>query len=265
MKIISLPLLIVILPAAASAATLYTSSTAFFSSTTWTGAPAGAAVTENFVASGGLYNFTGNEEFTSSSYTYGAPGSYTNTVTYARTDGAKILVDTSNEQGSFLSFDNPNSSKYLYVPANGGGERITISFSQPVSSFAFRIGDFGDPSGDPSENKYSSLYITSRNAQSAAYTLLVYEPYVDVSKNDGDNNFNTLNLPAGQSVIIGDDAWFFMGWTFDTPVDQILLDQQKSNNDSWGVDTVSFTTVPEPGAALLGGLGMLLMLRRRRI
>lgn len=252
------------LVASASAATLYTDSAEFLSSSTWTGAPAGAAFTENFVASGGLHNFTGNEEFASSSYTYGS-GSFENTATFARTDSGNILVDTSNESGGFRSFDNPGTSKYLYVPANGGGEGITISFSQPITAFGFRIGDFGDPSGDPSENKWSSLRIRSRDALNSSFTGLIYESFVDVSKNTGDNIFNVLYLQNDESVIIGDKNWFYMGWTFESPINQIGLYQDQPNNDSWGVDTVSFVTVPEPSTAMLCALGVGALIRRRRV
>jgi MYXO-CTERM domain-containing protein len=106
---------------------------------------------------------------------------------------------------------------------------------------------------------------------------LVSQPFVDVARSDGDNNLNTLNLDISEgylgtpnyssegstSIIIGDKSWAFMGWTFDSPIDYILINVG-SATDSWGIDTVSFTTVPEPGAALLGGLGMLTLLRRRR-
>lgn len=227
------------LVASASAATLYTDSAAFLSSSTWTGAPAGAAFTENFVASGGLHNFTGNEEFASSSYTYGS-GSFENTATFARTDSGNILVDTSNESGGFLSFDNPGNSKYLYVPANGGGEGITISFSQPITAFGFRIGDFGDPSSGSA----SLLSIISRDA---------LDPQV------------TSQLALSISPTTGDKAWTFVGWTFESPIDQISLSQPTNNNDSWGVDTVSFVTVPEPSTAVLCALGVGALIRRRRV
>lgn len=279
MKTIHFALLISSFAASAPAATfLYTDSTAFFSSSTWIGgAAAGSTVTENFVASGATYNFTGNEQFNSRSYTYGT-GSLQNTITYTRTDGADIFVDTTNETGGFLSSDNPGSSKYLYLPANGGGEGITITFAQPVSSFGFRIGDFGDPTG--AGGNWSTFIVQSTNAQTGLSNFLAYEPNVNVYLNDGDNNFNVLNLNitylgtpnyfvAGSStgttsMTIGDKRWAFIGWTFDSPITSISLIQNNGNNDNWGVDTVSFTTVPEPTAALLSGLGMLTLLRRRR-
>jgi hypothetical protein len=260
MKAFNSILMTALFTASAQAGTvLYTDSTAFFSSPTWTGAIAGSAVTENFVASGGLHNFTGNEEFSSNSYTYGS-GSQQNAVTFARTDVGNILVDTSNESGGFLSSDSPGSSKYLYVPANGGGDAIDITFSQPISSFGFRIGDFGDPSLG-----WSSLRIRSRDALNSSFTDLVFEQYVNVFNTNGDNTFNALNLPNDESVITGDKSWFFIGWTFESPINQIsLLQEDDDSNDSWGVDTVSFTTVPEPSAALLGVFGVLTLLRRRR-
>lgn len=277
-RIISLTAL---LSASLPAATFFTDPTAFFASAGWTGAPAGTAFTENFVASGGLYNFTGNEEFVSNSYTYGAEP-YENTLTYARLDGAKLTVDTSNQTGALLSFDDPNSSKYLYVPANGNGEAVRFSFSQPVSSFGLRIGDLGDPTGDPTANIWTHLWISARDAQSATSKTLASQSYINVLRDASPLDTAVIPLSVGTGVTLGDDqapnvtlgdgTWFFVGWTFDSPVDEITVNQTSPNNDSWGIDTVSFTTavsaVPEPGSslailALLGG--GLAFFRSRRI
>jgi MYXO-CTERM domain-containing protein len=271
MKAFHLILMAALFSASAQAGTvLYTDSTAFFSSPTWTGAIAGSAVTENFVASGGLHNFTGNEQFNSRSYTYGS-GSQQNTVTFARDMGADIFVDTSNESGGFRSFDSPGSSKYLYVLANSA---IYITFSQSISSFAFRLGDFGDANA----NDWCGLRIDAANTQMGSNNGLIYEPAVNVNRSGGTNIGNSVNLNLSQSyqmdtpnyssagstsITIGDKSWAFLAWTFDSPIDKMTI-INASYSDNWGVDTVSFTTVPEPGAALLGVFGMLTLLRRRR-
>ena len=264
MKAFHLVLLTASFGTSAPAATwLYTDSTAFFNSSTWIGASAGSAVTENFVASGGVHNFTGNEQFNSNSYTYGS-GSQQNTITYTR-DAGDIFVDTTNESGGFRSFDNPGSSKYLYMTANS---EIGITFAQPITSFGFRLGDFGDPSA----SDWSYLRIVTGEGN-----LLVRADDVSVNRSGGSNIGNSVDLNISQahlgtpdvfsagstSIIIGDKSWAFMGWTFDSPINKINIGVG-SYTDNWGVDTVSFTTVPEPGAALLGGLGMLTLLRRRR-
>jgi hypothetical protein len=239
MKAFNSILMTALFSASAQAATVsYTISTEFFSSATWTGALAGSVVTENFVASGGLHNFTGNEEFSSNSYTYGS-GSQQNAVTFARTDVGNITVDTSNESSGFRSSDSPGSSKYLYIPANGGGEGITFSFSQPINSFSFRLGDWGDPSSGGA----SSWSASSRDALNPLLTTQL-----------------ALSIPSSS----GDKRWTFQGWTFESPIDQISFSQLTNNDDSWGIDTVSFSTVPEPSVALLGVFGMLTLLRRRR-
>jgi len=276
MKAFNSILMTALFTASAQAGTvLYTDSTAFFSSPAWTGAIAGSAVTENFVASGGVHNFTGDEQFNSRSYTYGS-GSQQNTVTYSRPYGGNILVDTSNESGGFLSFDNAGTSKYLYMPAGSGRDVLQITFSQPISSFGFRLGDFGDGGGG-----WSSLEIASAPSatpQTGSFDWLVYQELVDVARNDGDNNFNSLNLNLSQgrlgtpnyssagstNIIIGDKTWAFMAWTFDSPINTMYIMESKSATDNWGIDTVSFTTVPEPSAALLGVFGVLTLLRRRR-
>lgn len=271
-----------------AATTIYLQPTDFFNSSAWSNAASGAVFTENFVASGGLHNFTGNEQFTSNAYTYGS-GELANTMTVSRQDGVffpnnnpqdtqgLILVDTSNEAGGFLSYDSPGSSKYLYMPSNYLGETMTISFSKPISAFAFRLGDFGDPGLSGGVKLYSGLEITSRNtAVAGSLDTLVWDNHVRVSDLGARLNLYESTGVAGYTpVTIGDDQWAFLSWTFDSPVNEIKISNFQSSDDSWGVDTISFATttavvnqtsaVPEPAAviALTGLLGSAAFLRRR--
>ena len=61
----------------------------------------------------------------------------------------------------------------------------------------------------------------------------------------------------------GNMLWTFVGWTFPTPVTEIWFSNNR--DDNWAVDTVSFSTVPEPSALslLAVGLGGLAVMRRR--
>ena len=248
-SITSVLVTLLFLLAGASGQTFYANEANFFNSSVWTSAQSGANFTENFAASGSIHNFTGNEEFTSNSYVYGS-GSLLNNVTYGRGDTPnKIFVDTSNETGGFLSFDNPGTSKYLYLPSTSGAS-LRITFSQGIRAFAFRLGDFGDASSGNSD-----LNIQAINAANSAigYTLV--------------NASGRNSLTVGSDTITtGNQIWAFMGWTFDSPVNEIRINQFVSNNDNLGIDTVSFSTVPEPSSAslLVLGIGGLMALRRAR-
>lgn len=282
MKTLSSLLFLAAFTASGSAATMiYLDPTAFFNSSAWSNAASGATFTENFVASGGIHNFTGNEEFTSSSYTYGS-GSLQNTMNISRLDApAKITVDTTNESGGFRSYDNPGtistSSKYLYVPADGGagGDAIKFLFSQPVSAFSFRLGDFGDPTAGG--NVWSWLDVRVRNtAYPDPSQILISDPWVNEAELGKTLDLSASGYPSGRTgVSIGNRSWAFLGWTFDTPVDEVTIMQRFANNDSWGVDTISFATttavvnppsaVPEPATvvSLAGLLCSGAFLRRR--
>ena len=255
LRLLPLFCLFSVLVSTASAQTFYANETAFFNSSVWTSAPSGANFTENFVSSGGLYNFTGNESFTSQSYAYGS-GSLLNNVTFSRVDTAGgIFVDTSNELGAFLSFDAPGSSKYLFLPASptpnaSGASDLVISFSKGINAFAFRIGDLFDSDGS---NRYFSIGATG---PSNSYTL--------VNLNSGTGSPLTV---AGNAITTGNGLWSYFGWTFDAPVTRIQLNSgMMGGTDNIGVDTISFSTVPEPSALslLAVGLGGLAILRRRR-
>jgi hypothetical protein len=223
----------------------FTNSTNFFNSTGWTSAPSGANFTENFVASGGVYNFTGNESFRSQTFSYGS-GGLSNAMTIQRTDGASsniIAVDTSN--GSFNSFDAPGSSKYLWTTHSNGKSEIKFSFSQGINAFSLRMGDFADALGT------TSLYMSTKDTNGS---LVGY-------------SYATQSLSGFEQMgfVFGNVKWTFLGWTFDTPISEFVIGSDWGD-DNWAIDTVSFSTVPEPSALslLAVGLGGLAAIRRRR-
>lgn len=69
---------------------------------------------------------------------------------------------------------------------------------------------------------------------------------------------NTTASTSGANA----DEWFFhaLSGTADNPIVEFSLSQ--NNFVRW--DDLAFIAIPEPGAALLGSLGILLILRRRR-
>jgi len=224
---------------------LITSPTNFFGSSTWSNAPTGANFTENFVSSGGLRNFTNTMSFRTNSFAYGS-GSLLNTMTIERTDGTTRQIAVNTSDSGFNSFDAPGSSNYLWLAHVSSQSAIKFSFSQPINAFAMRMGDYGDSSSQfidflPSAGSNGSLMYWGGETK----TQSEFQTYFGL-------NFGNM-------------LWTFVGWTFPTPVTEIYFSNNR--DDNWAVDTVSFSTVPEPSAlSLLAiGLGGMAVLRRRKI
>ena len=220
-----------------------TSPANFFGSSTWSNAPSGANFTENFVSSGGLRNFTNTMSFRTNSFAYGS-GSLLNTMTIERTDGTTRQIAVNTSDSGFYSFDAPGSSNYLWLAHVNWQSEIQFSFSQPINAFAMRMGDYGDGSSQFVDfNVSASLNGSLMYWSGASETLSEFQTYYGL-------NFGNM-------------LWTFVGWTFPTPVTEIWFSNNR--DDNWAVDTVSFSTVPEPSALslLVVGLGGLAVMRRR--
>lgn len=108
-------------------------------------------------------------------------------------------------------------------------------------------------------------------------TTGVFRPESQTASNWSANssNFSTITLTLADTVGTG-SAFTGNGSIAKLYSDNILLGtfdlgnisaahiMLGSSNSLWFVDDFSVTTIPEPRAALLGGLGMLALLRRRR-
>ena len=89
---------------------------------------------------------------------------------------------------------------------------------------------------------------------------------------DANTAHSTTNFAAGvvNNSFLVDDTWSEYTFNFtvtDTTTRMGICNSYKTTDTSHSIDVddVSVTAVPEPSAALLGGLGLLALLRRRRI
>jgi len=108
------------------------------------------------------------------------------------------------------------------------------------------MGDFADALGT------TSLYMTTKDTNGS----LVGYDYATQSLFSFEQNYG---------FVFGNVKWTFLGWTFDTPISEFVIGSDYGD-DNWAIDTVSFSTVPEPSAfsLLAVGLSGLAIMRRRR-
>jgi hypothetical protein len=109
-----------------------------------------------------------------------------------------------------------------------------------------------------------------------SYTLSFQaNPWVSGSSNDirvgnyniGSYDDNTSYSSLSLSVIdtpTTDTAWTLRSYTFTALGGEDTVYFGTALNSGYDIDNVSLVAVPEPSAALLGGLGLLALLRRRR-
>jgi hypothetical protein len=200
--------------------------------------------------------------------------------TWAFTTGTRTSVaavyggDATNGQGTSTGGVGTNGI-YAFTVASGVtalGFQATGSFGSP-GSYTVRIAnDTGDTLNTVSI-AYTAWYLN--NAPRAG----VLRPYYSLTNNgatdsylQADGSNQDVNSPeaadtepvwvsasrsfdiSGLDLADGDVFFFRFGFN----------DSGSSTRDEWGISSFTVTAVPEPSSALLGGLGMLALLRRRR-
>ncbi|MCF7676406.1 MAG: PEP-CTERM sorting domain-containing protein [Akkermansiaceae bacterium] len=120
--------------------------------------------------------------------------------------------------------------------------------------------------------EYTVSYWTVQRGNGLMFTTLS----VDAGAVTGADAFVTGITGSGTSsinqlTVQGEPAWTQYGFTFtpDTAATATITlgnvyDGGTGDNDGVFLDNVSVTAIPEPTTALLGGLGLLALLRRRR-
>lgn len=133
-------------------------------------------------------------------------------------------------------------SNGIFAPGDGGIESLNVSGNLTLSSGS--ISNFEiNTAGDIADLAISSALLTfggTLNVTSIGSALVAGDTFNLFDWSSATGTFSTVNLPSLDSGL----AW-----------DQSSL---------YSSGQISVTAVPEPAAALLGGLGMLALLRRRR-
>lgn len=134
------------------------------------------------------------------------------------------------------------------------GASITIGSSQSWDTVVFRVREFDDVSGK---------YIGSAGAPTFNTVGLVVQLNATVFS----TGFTAVASGDGFYTVTADISAFAATTITNLRVDPIggALSNSgaETSANSFEVDFIHINAVPEPGAALLGGLGMLALLRRR--
>ncbi len=152
--------------------------------------------------------------------------------------------------GYLIGTASSNDPQLLKTPAN-----ITISASQTWSTVVFRVRELDDLSGK---------YIGSAGAPAFSPVGMVVQ-------------FNSTALSSGFTVVSSGDDFHTITCDISSIVDKTIANFRldpiggalsnsgsETTGNSFEVDFIQVNAVPEPGIALLGSLGMLVLLRRRR-
>lgn len=167
--------------------------------------------------------------------------------------GGNLPLNT--PMGSLLilaeNYWNPDHDDVLDIPDDEAGMPagwITFDFDTAITSFGF---DMVDVEGVPAEDTWIDFYLGEVFVGSVGYSDLVtpghdwYDPTIDF----GDNTINRVSpilaSDFGQGPGAFDRVSFHLG-------------------GSMGLDNITFSTVPSPGALALLGLAGLVTRRRRR-
>lgn len=190
-----------------------------------------------------------------------------------------------------VAYDNGRFSlnRDFSVDANNYGQALQISFDAYASGFSsssgwgsFTVGSSQNGFSFEAGSKFGFNFRQSKSAETYAYQNGILE-------NLGDTNYLSfasdsftilLTNTAGTGSAFngtGSVAKFYVGGNL---LSTTTLDQLGTGDGylsfggmpaSWGagggqanIDNLAVAVVPEPGAALLGGLGTLALLRRRR-
>lgn len=211
---------------------------------------------------------------------------FTGETTQANGNSVKTSAATSNDFGSGISV-----SVLTLTPGDGGTTSITDDHGFPANDFHGYMS-FRDVPGPP-ENPTVSFTITVDAGHVLDLTSLQFlvgvfddvagsqtgdASYVLTSSLDGITSNQSNSLTMSEGILVSDTYTAGLGpaltgltdtsvtftWAFNTANGYDSASSERGHVIDDIVLTGSVSAVPEPSAAMLGGLGLLALLRHRR-
>lgn len=180
-------------------------------------------------------------------------GSLVNSAVSVSNAGTVLATDAAASFGSTMTI---NTSAILAAGGNGAAGTATVGGTTTFNSgsiFSWDINATG--------TTYDKLVAPSLAGGDAIFRIVVADAMFTDTFWDTAQNWTDIFTTDG-STAIADWAGLFNVSVVDSSFD--TLDTSSFGTFSISDNTLSFTAIPEPGATLLGGLGTLLLLRRRR-
>jgi hypothetical protein len=139
------------------------------------------------------------------------------------------------------------------------GLTLSLGIGQTWDQLVFRVRETQDeaPAGTVSTFNGTGLVMQLNNSGAAGFIYNAPAAFTGVASGDG---FFTVSLNI--SALPSDTT--ITSLRFDPIGGAASNSNSETNGNTFEVDSISVTAIPEPSSALLGGLGLLCLLRRRR-
>jgi len=178
-------------------------------------------------------------------------GLFTMQVTLAKPDGT---TNTHWITAGFAWQNNPNTGAWF------NGTTTAEGSTAGVATMMYRAnGDIDQYGGLATSNEV----LANDTVFSGTRTLTITLDLTQAGGYNGTNNFGKVTFGANTGAGNTYQQYGSYTYTSNTNFGSLLLSMNNSTVGS-GYDSLTLTQIPEPGAALLGGLGLLALLRRRR-
>lgn len=195
-----------------------------------------------------VYSGSGGTEFTVSNNDFNPGGVYSNTGTYSNLNSFRALQDGSSSDLA-IGVKNSSTIDFILIMKNNTGSAV---------------------------GTWNVDYFVEQYSKGASATT------VGFSYSLNGTTYITTNLSGGGSVVANNTSPVDsnVGTVISTSRSAVVTENIAHNADIYfrwryahvsgtsahiGLDNITVTAIPEPGAALLGGLGFIALLRRRRI
>jgi hypothetical protein len=139
------------------------------------------------------------------------------------------------------------------------GLNLSLSLGQTWDQLVFRVRETQDeaPAGTVSTFNATGLVLQLNNSGAAGFLYGATAAFTGVASGNGffTVSVDISSLPSNATIT---------SFRFDPIGGAASNSNSETNGNTFEVDFVNVTAIPEPSSALLGGLGLLCLLRRRR-